>query len=46
MANVDGHRVELLRTDLSVFETEAIECQLIFQNKSHPQDVKASIFIF
>ncbi|CAF1063458.1 unnamed protein product [Didymodactylos carnosus] len=34
MSNVDGKRVELLRTKLSVYEAEGIQCQLTFQNKT------------
>jgi hypothetical protein len=34
MNNVDEQRIEMLRTNLSVYETETIQCQLTLQNKT------------
>lgn len=45
MNNVDEHRIEMLRANLSVYETEAIQCQLTLQNKTIVLNVKLLIFI-
>jgi hypothetical protein len=40
MLNVDEQRIKMLSTNLSVYETEAIQCQLTFQNETTILDVK------
>lgn len=39
MENLDEKHVEMLRTNLSVYEVDGIQCQLTFQKKTITLDV-------
>lgn len=40
MENIDEKRIELLRNSFSVYESQQIQCQLIFQNKTITLNVR------
>jgi hypothetical protein len=40
MENIDENRIQLLRTKFSVYESEGIQCQLTFQNKTITLNVR------
>jgi hypothetical protein len=44
MENIDEKRLELLRNQLSVYESEGIQCQLIFENRRTTLNVNSFSF--
>jgi hypothetical protein len=47
MENLDEKHVDMLRTSLSVYEVDGIQCQLTFQKKTIILDVSYSLsFLF
>ncbi len=45
MENVDAKHIELLRTKLSVYEADGIQCQLTFQNSTITLNVKKLVLM-
>ena len=43
MENVDEKHIEMLRTNLSVYEVDGIQCQLTFEKKTITLDVGCSM---
>jgi hypothetical protein len=44
MDNLDEKHVDMLRTNLSVYEVDGIQCQLTFEKKTMTLDVCDSLF--
>jgi len=43
MENLDDKHIDMLRTSLSVYEVDGIQCQLTFQKKTMTLDVSSSL---
>jgi hypothetical protein len=46
MENLDDKHIDMLRTSLSVYEVDGIQCQLTFQKKTMTLDVSSSLSFF
>lgn len=46
MDNLDEKHIDMLRTSLSVYEVEGIQCQLTFQKKTMTLDVSYLIYTY
>jgi hypothetical protein len=43
MENLDDKHIDMLRTSLSVYEVDGIQCQLTFQKKTMTLEVSSSL---
>jgi hypothetical protein len=46
MDNLDDKHIDMLRTNLSVYEVDGIQCQLTFQKKTMTLDVSYKLSLF